>query len=83
MERAKESIKRQKKKVFRNFITLMIGSLTLLISIAIKCDFSHAKIIVNGAIITVLCNHYLHMKIYYLNKEFKKLQSKEDKEPCH
>lgn len=65
MEQAKESIKRQKKKVFRNFIALMAGSLTLLISIAIKFNFSYAKIIVNCAIITVLCNHYLHMKIYY------------------
>ena len=83
MEQAKENIKRQKKKVFRNFIALMAGGLTLLISIAIKCDFSHPKIIVNCAIITVLCNHYLHMKIYYLNKELKKLQSKEDKQSCH
>ena len=83
MERAKESINRQKKKVFRKFIALMIGSLTLLISIAIKFNFSHAKIIVNCAIITVLCNHYLYMKIYYLNKELKKLQSKEDKKSCH
>lgn len=83
MEQAKESIKRQKKKVFRNFIALMAGSLTLLISIAIKFNFSYAKIIVNCTIITVLCNHYLHMKIYYLNKELKKLQSEEDKESCH
>lgn len=83
MERAKESIKRQKKKAFRKFIALMIGSLTLLISIAIKFNFSHAKIIVNCTIITVLCNHYLHMKIYYLNKELKKLQSKEETNPCH
>ena len=74
---------RQKKKVFRNFIALMIGSLTLLSSIAIKFNFSYAKIIVNCAIITVLCNHYLHMKIYYLNKELKKLQSKEETNPCH
>ena len=44
MEQAKESIKRQKKKVFRNFIALMAGSLTLLISIAIKFNFSYAKI---------------------------------------
>lgn len=51
MEQAKESIKRQKKKVFRNFIALMAGSLTLLISIAIKFNFSYAKIIVNCAII--------------------------------
>lgn len=79
MEQAKESIKRQKKKVFRNFIALMIVSLTLLSSIAIKFNFSYAKIIVNCAIITVLCNHYLYMKIYYLNKELKKLQSKEEK----
>ena len=50
MEQAKESIKRQKKKVFRNFIALMAGSLTLLISIAIKFNFSYAKIIVNCAI---------------------------------
>ena len=49
MEQAKENIKRQKKKVFRNFIALMIGSLTLLISIAIKFNFSYAKIIVNCA----------------------------------
>jgi len=83
MEQAKESIKRQKKKVFRNFIALMIGSLTLLSSIAIKFNFSYAKIIVNCAIITMLCNHYLHMKIYYLNKELKKLQSKEETNPCH
>ena len=51
-----------------------------------SCDkdkSAYAKIIVNCAIITVLCNHYLHMKIYYLNKELKKLQSKEDKESCH
>ena len=40
-------------------------------------------VIVNCAIITVLCNHYLHMKIYYLNKELKKLQSKEETNPCH
>lgn len=83
MERAKESINNQKKKVFRNFIALMIGSLTLLFSIAIKFNFSYAKIIVNCTIITVLCNHYLHMKIYYLNKELKKLQSKEETNPCH
>ena len=83
MERAKESINNQKKKVFRNFIALMVGSLTLLFSIAIKFNFSYAKIIVNCAIITVLCNHYLHMKVYYLNKELKKVQSKEDKESCH
>ena len=83
MERAKESINNQKKKVFRNFIALMVGSLMLLFSIAIKFDFSYAKIIVNCAIITVLCNHYLHMKSYYLNKELKKLQSKEDKVSCH
>ena len=83
MERAKESINNQKKTVFRNFIALMVVSLTLLFSIAIKFNFSYAKIIVNCAIITVLCNHYLYMKIYYLNKELKKVQDKEDKESCH
>ena len=83
MEQAKESIKRQKKKVFRNFIALMIGSVTLLRTIAININYSSAQIIVNCAIITVLGNHYLHMKIYYLNKELKKLQSKEETNPCH
>ena len=81
--RQKRALSVKRKKVFRNFIALMIGSLTLLSSIAIKFNFSYAKIIVNCAIITVLCNHYLHMKIYYLNKELKKLQSKEETNPCH
>ena len=75
MEQAKESIKRQKKKVFRNFIALMAGSLTLLISIA-KAENQASKVMAELEKLQKLSNKkYYTYSTEQINELFVAIQS--------